>query len=51
MRTAGRTFVLDRSVKGNGTRMMSPRLRALVLEVIAVKEGVNVFAGIVEKVE
>lgn len=51
MRTAGRTFVLDRSVKGKGTRTMSPRLREPVLEIIAVREGINVFARVVEKVE
>jgi len=36
MMTAGRTFVLERSVKGKGTRTMSPRLRVMVLDVIAI---------------
>jgi len=36
MMTAGRTFVLERSVKGKGTRTMSPRLREMVLDVIAI---------------
>ena len=49
--TAGWTFVLDKSVNGNGTKTIPPCLKEDALEVMPVRHGINIFTGVVEEIE
>ena len=50
--TAGRSFLLVKSVKGKGTRTISPRLSrvfSMESDFFSILQGVNVLTGIVQE--
>lgn len=49
--TAGRTFELVRSVKGKGTRTISPRLRVVELDFFSIGEGIDIFFWIIQELK
>ena len=49
--SAGRTFVAVRSVNGNGTRTMSLRRNAVILDGLPVLTGIDVLSRVGEEVE
>jgi len=49
--TAGRTFVLVKSVNGNGTRTISPRFRLTESDLFSIRRGIDIFFWITQKLK